>query len=121
MSLLADLVTAVLVLTGAAFVLLAGLGLHRFDDVFSRVHATTKAVTFGMVLVVLGSVLQLSRPADVVKLLLAVLLQLISAPVSSHIVARAAYHAGTELSPLTAVDQLVDHDDEVDPDAERDR
>jgi multicomponent Na+:H+ antiporter subunit G len=118
-SLLADVVTACLVLGGAGFVLLAGLGLHRFDDVFSRVHAATKAVTFGMVLVVLGSILQITRAADVVKLLLAVLLQLISAPVSSHIVARAAYHAGTELSPLTAVDDLVDHDDaEVDRDAD---
>lgn len=115
MNVLVDIVSGALMLVGAVFVLLACLGLLRFDDLFSRVHSATKAITFGMALAMVGAALQLTQAVDIVRLLLAVALQLVSAPVSSHIVARAAYHAGTELSPLTSVDELVDHDEQVDP------
>lgn len=108
-----DVASAVLMLTGAAFVVLAGAGLHRFDDVFSRIHAATKAVTFGVLLVSAGAVLQLSAAGDVVRLVLAAALQLVSSPVGSHILARSAYHAGTELSPSTRIDQLADPDDTI--------
>lgn len=109
MSVVADVLSATLLLTAALFVLLASAGLHRFDDVFSRIHAATKAVTFGVLLVAVGGSLQMSDTVDIVKLVLAAALQLVSAPVGSHILARAAYHAGTELSPLTEIDQLAGH------------
>lgn len=105
-----DVLSAALMLTAAGFVLLAGVGLHRFDDVFSRLHAATKAVTFGVLLVAVGGSLQFDSTVSVVKLVLAGALQLVSAPVGSHILARAAYHSGTELSPLTLIDQLADPD-----------
>lgn len=108
MRVVVDVLSATLMLTAAAFVLLAGVGLHRFDDVFSRLHAATKSVTFGVLLVAVGASLQLDDRVDVVKLVLAAALQLVSAPVGSHIIARAAYHAGTELSPLTRIDQIAD-------------
>lgn len=108
MRVVVDVLSATLMLTAAAFVLLAGVGLHRFDDVFSRLHAATKSVTFGVLLVAVGASLQLDDRVDVVKLVLAATLQLVSAPVGSHIIARAAYHAGTELSPLTRIDQIAD-------------
>ena len=111
MSTVVDVISAVFLLTGSAFVLLAGVGLHRFDDVFSRIHAATKAVTFGVILVAVGASLQLTTAADIVRLVLAVGLQLVGSPVGSHILARAAYHAGTELSPATRIDQLADPDD----------
>lgn len=110
MSLVVDIVSGALMVTASVFVLLAALGLHRFDDVFSRIHAATKSVTFGVVLVAIGASFQMVEPTDVVKLLLAAVFQLISAPVGSHILARAAYHAGGELSPATTVDELAaDH------------
>lgn len=108
MSVVVDVVSAVVMITASLFVLLAAVGLHRFDDVFSRIHAATKAVTFGVVLVAIGASFHMSEPADVVKLVLAAVFQLISAPVGSHILARAAYHAGGELSPATTVDELAD-------------
>lgn len=105
-----DLATAVLMLAAVAFVLLAAVGLQRFDDVFSRIHAATKAITLGVVLVAGAAALQMERTSDVVKLLLVVVLQLVSAPVSAHVVGRAAYWSGGELSPGTVVDELEESD-----------
>ncbi|MGB3412145.1 MAG: monovalent cation/H(+) antiporter subunit G [Microthrixaceae bacterium] len=114
MSVVVNIISATLMVIAALFVLLAGIGLHRFDDVFSRIHAATKAVTFGVLVVAIGASFQLENSVDVVKLILAAILQLISAPVGSHILARATYHAGTELSPLTRIDQLADPDATLD-------
>lgn len=116
MSVAVDVASAFLVVVGAAFVLLAAIGLHRFDDLFSRIHAATKATTLGLILAALGAALQVVGPGNAVKLVLACLLQLVSAPVSAHVVGRAAYHRGAELSPTTAVDELAR--DLADPDAD---
>lgn len=103
---LADVVAAVLLLAGSAFVLLATLGLWRFDDFYSRVHAATKATTLGVLLTVAAAALRVEAAADLLKLLLAAILQLISAPVTGHMLGRAAYWAGTQVTPYTVVDQL---------------
>lgn len=108
MSAVIDIVSGTFMVTASLFVLLAALGLHRFDDVFSRIHAATKSVTFGVVLVAIGASFQMAELTDVAKLLVAAVFQLISAPVGSHILARAAYHASGELSPATVVDELSD-------------
>jgi multicomponent Na+:H+ antiporter subunit G len=102
-----DVVSAVLLLGGASFTVLAAIGLQQFDDVFARMHAATKAITLGLVLVAVGAALQLESGGDVAKLLIAAALQLVTAPVAAHMVSRAAYRAGTELSPRTAVDELA--------------
>ena len=103
-----EIVSSALLLIAVAFVLLAAVGLHRFDDVFSRIHAATKAITLGVVLAAGGAAIQMDRTTDVVKLVLAVVLMLISAPVSAHMVGRAAYWSGTDLSPETGIDELAD-------------
>lgn len=110
MSGVVDVVSGVLLLGSSAFFLLAAAGLYRFDDLFSRVHAATKASTLGVVLVAIGAALQMDGGGDAFKLLLAGLLQLVSAPVSGHMISRAAYWAGDELSPDTEIDQLADAD-----------
>jgi len=103
-----DVLSATLLLTAVAFVLLAALGLHRFDDVFSRVHAATKSVTFGVLLAAAGAALQVDTGADTAKLILAAVLQLIGSPASAHLVMRGAYRTGAPLSPHTTVDHLAE-------------
>jgi len=102
-----DAVAAALVLTGVALGIAAGLGLHRFPDVFARMHAATKPATLGLVLVLAGAALRVEDPGDVAKLLLVVALQFVAAPVGAHMIGRAAYRAGTELSPTTSCDELA--------------
>jgi len=108
-----EVVSGILMLLGALLALVAGIGLQRFDDVFARMHAATKPATLGLALVMFGAALQLLPDGGaVIKLLLVVLLQFATAPVGSHLVGRAAYRAGTELSDQTQVDELAGVDPE---------
>lgn len=100
-----DVVAATLVLVGAGLSLVAGVGLVRMPDVFSRMHAATKPATLGLVLVAAGGVLRVATGADATKLVLVVALQFLTAPVASHLVGRAAYRAGALRSLV--VDELA--------------
>lgn len=104
-----DTVSATLLLVGVALNLLGAVGLNRFDDVFARMHAATKSTTLGMVLVLTGAAMQMSHLGDAFKLMLVIVPQLITAPVGAHMIARAAYRSGTELSDKTAIDELAEH------------
>lgn len=104
-----DGISAALLLAGVALNLLGAVGLNRFDDVFARMHAATKATTLGMVLVLTGAALQMSHLGDAFKMMLVIVPQLITAPVGAHMIARAAYRSGTELSDKTAIDELAEH------------
>jgi multicomponent Na+:H+ antiporter subunit G len=106
-----DGLAAGLVLAGAAFVLLAALGLWRFDDLYSRIHAATKAITLGVLLVVAAAALRMETTADVLKLALVALLQLISAPVAGHMLGRAAHTAGKDKPALLRMDHLREDED----------
>lgn len=102
-----DVASSALLVAGASLAALAGIGLQRFPDVFARMHAATKPATLGLVLVLAGAALRMERAGEVAKLLLVVALQFVTAPVGAHMVGRAAYRAGTELSDATAVDELA--------------
>ena len=103
-----DVVVALLLLAGTFWNLLAALGLQQFPDVFARMHASTKAATLGLVLVLLGAALASGNPGDAAKLLLVVVLQFVTMPVSAHMIGRATYRAGTELAAETTIDPLAE-------------
>ncbi len=105
-----DALPAVLILAGASLGLIGAIGLHRFPDVFARMHSATKPATLGLLLVVCGAALRVDEAGDAAKLALVVALQFLTAPVGAHMVGRAAYWAGTELSPETSVDELAEVD-----------
>ncbi|WP_175412483.1 monovalent cation/H(+) antiporter subunit G [Streptomyces sp. TRM64462] len=85
-----DGVAAVLVLCGSGFCLLAALGLLRFPDTVTRLHAAAKAQSAGLLLVLLGAAVRM--PARVAPALLVIaLFQLVTAPVTAQIVGRVAY------------------------------
>lgn len=102
-----DIVSSVLLLAGALLAVIAGAGLQRFGDVFSRMHAATKPATLGLVLVLVGAALRMPDPGSVAKLLLVIVLQFATAPVGSHLVGRAAYRRGGELSSAVHTDELA--------------
>ena len=87
---------ATLVLTGAglAFYLAGTLGLLRFPDTFSRLHALTKADNLGLGLLALGLAFQAEGWADVAKLALIGVLALFAAGTVAQLVARVALVRG---------------------------
>ncbi|KOT37825.1 sodium:proton antiporter [Streptomyces caelestis] len=107
MSVLLDTVTAVLFPAGAAFCFLGALGLVRFPDTMSRLHAAAKAQTLGLVLVLVGASAQMpGRHAP--ALLLVALFQLFTAPITSQIIARTAYRTHGLDRNLLLGDALAD-------------
>lgn len=104
-------VAAVLVVLGSALTALGAVGLHRFPDVFARMHAATKPATLGLLLILAGASLRVVDRSDAAKLLLVAVLQLVTAPVGAHMVGRAAYRSGTELGPDTVLDELAGVED----------
>ena len=107
---MADVIGAVLLFAGSMLALLGAVGLHRFPDVFARMHAATKPATLGTVLVLTGAAVAVADFAVSSTLVLIAALQLITAPVGAHMVGRAAYRAGTELSPATVIDELAERE-----------
>jgi len=90
---LLDLLTGVLLVAGAAFVLIGSIGLVRLPDIFTRLHGPTKATTLGVGGIVLGSILFFSarQGLSLHELLVSIFLFL-TAPVGAHLIARAALH-----------------------------
>ena len=88
---MAELIGSLLVLLGAILHFSAGLGMLRMPDVFTRMQAGTKASTLGNTLVLAG--LAFYHPGWSLKLLILIYFVLMTNPVSSHALARAAYCA----------------------------
>jgi multicomponent Na+:H+ antiporter subunit G len=112
--LVADVVSAVCMLGGALLALAAGIGVLRFPDLLSRMHAGTKPQVLGLILVLIGLSLRLRSGAAVWALVLVALLQMLTAPVAAHLVGRAGYRTGKVRRDLLVVDELTQAQDRVD-------
>jgi multicomponent Na+:H+ antiporter subunit G len=103
-----DVLSAALLLTGVALAVVAGVGLVRFPDVFSRMHAATKPATLGILLVGSGAALRIDDGSEAAKILLVVAFQFVTAPVAAHMIGRAAYRSGGRAVDALVVDELPD-------------
>jgi multicomponent Na+:H+ antiporter subunit G len=102
-----DIASACCLVAGALLGLAAAIGLVRFPDLLSRMHAATKPQTFGLLLILLGVGLRL-RDAGVIGMLVVIAaLQLLTTPVAAHMVGRAAYRTGQVRDDLLITDELT--------------
>jgi multicomponent Na+:H+ antiporter subunit G len=101
-----DVVAVVFLLAGALLCLTAGLGLVRFPDVLARMHAGTKPQVLGVLLVMVGGAIRLNGWSATWMLLLVAAFQLLTAPVSAHLVSRVAYRRRHVRRDLLLVDEL---------------
>lgn len=108
MDLVLDIVTAVLVITGALLSLVAAIGLMRFDDLLSRMHAGTKPQVLGLICVMLAVAIRNPGFAAAGTVILVIGFQLLTVPVSAHMVGRAAYRAEAVSTGYLVVDELAD-------------
>jgi len=107
-----DVAVLVLILLGAILCLSAAVGLLRFRDVPSRLHAATKPQVLGLILICLAIALS-QRTVGGILFGLAlvapvVLMQFATAPLSAHIVGRQAYRNGTTDERSLVVDELAE-------------
>jgi multicomponent Na+:H+ antiporter subunit G len=94
MSLVLDALTIITVSAGAFFFLAGTVGLLRFPDALSRLHALTKADNLGLGLVVLGLLFQVDGPLAGLKLIGVWLLALLAGATVTQLIARTARSGG---------------------------
>jgi multicomponent Na+:H+ antiporter subunit G len=101
-----DVASAVLIVVGGAFMLLAGVGIVRMPDLFMRMQAATKAATLGAGCMLLAVAVHFGELAIGTRVLLVTAFIFLTAPVAAHVIARAAYSVGTPLWEGTIADEL---------------
>lgn len=97
---------AIVSLIGSIFLFLGALGVLRMPDVYNRMQAGTKATTLGSILFLAG--IAISQTLWWPKIILLIAFVVITNPVSSQALARAAHTAGVYMSPKTVKDSLSD-------------
>ncbi|SFF53050.1 multisubunit sodium/proton antiporter, MrpG subunit [Halobacillus alkaliphilus] len=98
-NLIFDILICFFLLSGTFFIISGSIGILRLPDVYTRLHAATKSSTLGVSGIMIGAFLFLFIEHDIVsgKLLLGILFVLLTAPVSGHVIARAAHRSGVPL------------------------
>ena len=97
---------AVLLIVGAIFSLLAAIGILRFPDLYTRMHAASKAGTIGSGLLLLAAGVHSLDVAILIRALAGFFFFVLTAPISAHLLAKAAHQAGYRLTKLSVIDQL---------------
>lgn len=103
-----ELIGALIILFGSIISLVSAIGMIRFYDVYSRAHAATKTTTLAVLIILAGTFLfvWLKDGYISVRLMLGIVFVFLTAPVSGHLVLRAAYRAQVKMAEQTAEDEL---------------
>ena len=101
-----DIVTGVLVLGGSTLALTAAIGVVRFPDTLTRMHAATKPQVLGLLLVLAGAAIRLRGNVDVGMVILTGLFTLITAPVVANRVGQLAYREQNIRDDLLTRDEM---------------
>ncbi|MGW3471724.1 monovalent cation/H(+) antiporter subunit G [Saccharopolyspora sp. NPDC000995] len=102
-----DVFSAVCLIGGALSCLLGAIGVLSFPDVTARLQAATKPQTLGLILILIGTAVQLDF-IYASGLILVGLFQMLTAPVLAQLVGRAAYRADSIAREILVVDELGD-------------
>jgi len=103
-----DIVVGLMLVIGAFFTLVAAIGLIRLDDVYMRMHAASKAGTLGSCVLLLALAVESQQLDVVTRAIAGVVFFLLTAPISAHLLARAAYLVGYRPCKATYRDALAD-------------
>jgi multicomponent Na+:H+ antiporter subunit G len=100
------IIVSILLVTGSTFSLLAALGILRFPDLYTRMHAASKAGTVGSGLLLLAAGVHALDISILLRALAGFFFFVLTAPISAHLLAKAAHQAGYRLTSLSVIDQL---------------
>lgn len=102
---IATLLGLALMTAGVIFLIIAAIGVLRLPDAFQRMHSSTKAGSLGTSLVVIGALITVPD-IDPVIAILTILFTLLTLPVASQLLGRAAYVSGATIARLERPDPL---------------
>lgn len=103
-----EIIVALLLVSGSFFMFLAGLGTYRFPDIYSRMHAATKAASFGIGLMLGAFIIYYFSWPIFLEACAIIAFIFITAPVAAHMIGRTAYLLGVKQCDETVVDEMTD-------------
>ena len=101
-----EIIAHVLVITGATLMGVGAIGLIRLPDIYNRTNAVAKASSLGMVCLLMGVMAWMPGSLAVLTLVPAILLQLLTSPISGFAIGRAAYRSRAPLIEATHLNEL---------------
>ena len=104
-----DVISGVLVIAGSLLALTASIGVLRFPDTLTRMHAATKPQVLGLLLVLAGAAIRLRGHVDVGMVILTGLFTLITAPVVANRVGQLAYREQNIRDDLLTRDEMYEY------------
>lgn len=104
---LQNYIAGILLMIGAAFALIATIGIVRLPDIYSRMHAASKAGTVGSGAMLIALAVFADEPAATFRAIVAVAFLMLTAPVSAHLLAKAAYSVGYRLWDRSVLDDFA--------------
>jgi multicomponent Na+:H+ antiporter subunit G len=102
-------ITAILMIAGATFMLLAAIGITRMPDVYTRMQPATKAATLGVGCMLLAVAVHFENVGVTARALAGIIFVILTAPVAAHMIGRAAYAMGVPLWEGTAIDEMKEY------------
>ena len=112
-----DWLSGLLFIAGAALALLAGVGVLRMPDVFTRMQASTKASTLGLGCLLAGLAIRHPEASFVVRAGSIAAFMMLTSAVAAHVIARAAALSGAPLWKGTVIDERPVEERASEPDA----
>lgn len=100
------IISLLFLIAGVILIALAGIGIVRMPDIFLRMSASTKAATLGLMLVLVGTAVYFGELGVASRAIATAIFVFLTAPVSAHMIGRAAYSDGVKLWHKTELDEL---------------
>ena len=107
-----DIAGYILIVIGILFDIFGCIGLVRFPDVYNRLQASTKCVTLGTILLLLGVALAAASGGTSGKAIICAVFILITSPTAAHAIAKGAYASRVPLWEMSVVDRYAEKVDE---------
>jgi len=106
-------IAAFLLISGSLFMLVAAIGTVKLSDVYMRMHAITKAASLGAILMLASVSLIYMQWIVWIEALMVVVFVIITAPIASHMIAKAAHKTGMPKGPGYVMDEMEGKDTEL--------
>lgn len=104
-----EIVSAIVIIVGVLFVVIASIGLLRLPDFYIRISAITKAATMGVACIMIGVAINFNEISIAIKAFFVVLFLMITSPIAAHIIGRAAYEGGVPLWNKTEINEYEEY------------
>lgn len=107
MSIILQILVSALILGGSIFMFIASVGIIRLPDFYTRNSASTKSISFGVALILVGVAVSYNETAVVLEILAMLLFIVIITPLSAHIIARTAIKTNVPFWEKTNTEELA--------------